>query len=420
MSEIPLRDHESFAVSKNGMGGSKVVLVTGASGYVGQHLVDNLAKERPELKLVGLFGGLDTFAAEFDSKCICRQVDLADRAAVTTLLKEVKPDVIVHLAAISSPAKCASDPDGSRKVNECMALIDGLPAGADFVFLSTDQVYEGTSPPYTETSKASPVNVYGESKLAFEKALRAKLPSRSVCLRSSLILGPPTPGQCRKQSFLQFCDEKLAAGEPTDFFADEWRSVVAVEDVVAVLRFMIDGGVAESPGVFNMGGPNRLSRADVAFAVCERRQHSRDALRAVARSSVVVDGPRSPPDISMDSSRLTAATGVAFCPLETMLDSAFPKKADETETGLPKWLDELLKPGVSQGVFSTLKACLVGLVLTLCVMLALLEDPTLRMHISIFLGMSVILLLLVIWFVGELQKAMAEEKAQEALSKKAE
>ena len=101
-------------------------------------------------------------------------------------------------------------------------------------------------------------------------------------------------------------------------------------------------------------------------------------------------------------------------------DSGRAARADETETGLPQWLDELLKPGVSQGVFSTLKACLVGLVLTLCVMLALLEDPTLRMHISIFLGMSVILLLLVIWFVGELQKAMAEEKAQEALSKKAE
>ena len=47
----------------------------------------------------------------------------------------------------------------------------------------------------------------------------------------------------------------------------------------------------------------------------------------------------------------------------------------DTESGLPKWLDELLKPGVSSGVFTTLKATLVGLVLTLCVLLVFLEDP---------------------------------------------
>ena len=61
-----------------------------------------------------------------------------------------------------------------------------------------DQVYDGLAAPYTETSAAAPVNVYGQSKLSFERALTAALPSRSVCLRSSLILGPPTPGRCRK------------------------------------------------------------------------------------------------------------------------------------------------------------------------------------------------------------------------------
>ena len=83
----------------------------------------------------------------------------------------------------------------------------------------------------------------------------------------------------------------------------------------------------------------------------------------------------------------------------------------EESTGLPKWLDELLKPGVSSGVFLTLKLCLVGLVLVLALMLCVLTDSTVRLHVSIFLGMSVMLLFLVIWFVGELQKAMADEKA---------
>ena len=95
------------------------------------------------------------------------------------------------------------------------------------------------------------------------------------------------------------------------------------------------------------------------------------------------------------------------------MDTVATAAAEDEDSGLPKWLDELLKPGVSQGVFTTLKVCLVGLVLTLCMMLAVLEDATIRMHVSIFLIMSLVLLALVIWFFGELAQAMAEQKAAE-------
>ena len=50
-------------------------------------------------------------------------------------------------------------------------------------------------------------------------------------------------------------------------------------------------------------------------------------------------------------------------------------EAAEENTGLPKWLDDLLKPGVSNAVFVTLKSCLVGLVLVLAFMLSVLQDP---------------------------------------------
>ena len=106
----------------------------------------------------------------------------------------------------------------------------------------------------------------------------------------------------------------------------------------------------------------------------------------------------------------------------------------EDDLGLPGWLNDLLKPGVGQGVFTTLKVSLLCLVLTLCMLLMYISDEvharpacasfllrahadptaracvqTARLHLSIFLGMAILLLILVVWFIGELQKAEAEE-----------
>jgi FtsH-binding integral membrane protein len=90
-------------------------------------------------------------------------------------------------------------------------------------------------------------------------------------------------------------------------------------------------------------------------------------------------------------------------------DAQVTKPAEEEGSGLPKWLDDMLKPGVSQGIFTTLKASLVGLVLVLSCLLYVITDDHIRLHVSIFLGMSVVLLVLVIWFVGELQKEQAAQ-----------
>ena len=70
----------------------------------------------------------------------------------------------------------------------------------------------------------------------------------------------------------------------------------------------------------------------------------------------------------------------------------------------------MLKPGVSNGIFNTLKLSLILLVPTLVALLAVMTDPTVRLHLIIFLGVSVILLVVVVWFIGELRKAEKEQQ----------
>uniref|UniRef100_A0A7S4C122 Uncharacterized protein n=1 Tax=Chrysotila carterae TaxID=13221 RepID=A0A7S4C122_CHRCT len=82
--------------------------------------------------------------------------------------------------------------------------------------------------------------------------------------------------------------------------------------------------------------------------------------------------------------------------------------------GLPSWLEELMAPGVGQGVFVTLKLSLVALIVCLLGLLYVIKDPEIRIHLYVFLAMSAVLMVLVIWFVGELQTAKAAKKGAKA------
>src|SRR3954447_719133 len=132
------------------------VLITGAGGQLGTDLVD-------------AFEGHEVVALPR------LQLDVADRDQVLQAAGATRPDVIVHAAAWTAVDAGESDRDramavnalGSRHVGEAGALV-----GAHVVAVSTDYVFDGTSPePYTEWDEPNPQSVYGFSKLAGEREL---------------------------------------------------------------------------------------------------------------------------------------------------------------------------------------------------------------------------------------------------------
>ena len=88
-----------------------VVLITGASGYLGQHLLQRLANNA-RYSLHGTYSGNPSFVEDWDGAAVCHKVAMDDPRAIAALMDKVRPDVVVHLAAISSPAKA----EGIRSV----------------------------------------------------------------------------------------------------------------------------------------------------------------------------------------------------------------------------------------------------------------------------------------------------------------
>ncbi|EEC74279.1 hypothetical protein OsI_09525 [Oryza sativa Indica Group] len=179
------------------------------------------------------------------------------------------------------------------------------------IHLSTDQVYEGVKSFYKEDDETLPVNMYGKSKVAAEKFIIEQCSNYAI-LRSSIIYGPQTISPVAKSLPIQWMDSVLSQGQQVQFFNDEFRCPVYVKDMVDVVLSLTKSWLADGKAVqvlLNVGGPDRVSRLQMAESVADVRGYSHSIIKSVSASSVD-RGVASPPDISMDITKLTQMLGI--------------------------------------------------------------------------------------------------------------
>lgn len=319
------------------------LILTGASGYLGQHLLaqwithgvlpPSSSSSVVQFQITALYHKSESFPSavkEFreqnPQRCgisgvTVRSFDLTDRGHIDSLVESTKGAaavVVVHSAALSSPRACQADPEVAKAINVPKSFLDAFSSTsatpASILALSTDQVYDGKQPSgslYTEdeTKGLNPVNVYGRTKLELEDHLSKSSSAVSVALRSSIILGPPAPidPACAHGTFLDFCQSRGHAGEATTFFTNEYRSVVRVDKVASTLSGLVarclptttTPSTSLPSKVYNMGGPFRVNRMELAAAVFDKFGYDPSLLLEAEQTS-----PMSPLDISMDSSGL--------------------------------------------------------------------------------------------------------------------
>ena len=103
------------------------------------------------------------------------RLDLLDFSAVEKFLDgEVGVDVVVHAAACCNVADVSADPERARRVNVDASINLGKlcsSRGIHFIFISTNYVFDGKTPPYAPNSPTGPVNDYGRQKVDTERAL---------------------------------------------------------------------------------------------------------------------------------------------------------------------------------------------------------------------------------------------------------
>jgi UDP-glucose 4-epimerase len=254
-------------------------IVTGGAGFIGSNLVDALLDQGAEVDVVdtlvtGRRANLE--AGAFDRGARLHEVDITDAAALTSLVGDIAPDVIFHLAAQIDVRKSIDDPAFDAAVN-VVGTINVLAAAhaagvGRVVNTSTGGAIYGDADviPSPESTEPLPMAAYGQSKFCAERYLGwyGRLYEQSnVTLRLGNVYGPRQDPHGEAGVVAIFCGLLREGGTPT-IFGDgrQTRDYVYVGDVV---RAQLAAAEARVTGEINVGTGRESTVLDIVDALRE-------------------------------------------------------------------------------------------------------------------------------------------------------
>ena len=295
-------------------------LVTGATGFAGSHLVDELLTRAPQVAAWAHRGGART-PGTADARVRWTSVDLLDRAAVRDALAEARPSVVYHCAGIAHVGESWTAPARALRVNALGThhVLEGArEAGLTCPVLVTGSalVYRPSTQPLREDDPIGPADPYGVSKLAQEMlALRAQHAPVFVA-RPFNHAGPRQAPSYSTSSFArQIAEIEAGLSAPTLRVGnlDSRRDITDVRDTVRAYVAMVERGHPARP--YNVCSGNAYRVRDLL-----------DALVSLARVPIAIEvdparlRPSDNPVIAGDRSRITSETGWApAIPIERTL-----------------------------------------------------------------------------------------------------
>ncbi len=156
------------------------VLVLGASGRVGREVYDLLRRVYPQV--------MGTSFSSEDEDLI--KLDVTQDGEVDALLNRLKPDVVVYAAGVAGVEEAEKDKARAELLNVSVPERIAQTFPGQMVYFSTDYVFDGTEAPYKPKAETKPLNFYGETKVAGEKAVLSK--TGNTVIRLGWVYGSKT------------------------------------------------------------------------------------------------------------------------------------------------------------------------------------------------------------------------------------
>lgn len=274
----------------------KKILVTGANGLLGQHLLAQLIEQgfeaiglgRGEARLPFAPGSYKYF-----------NVDIATELSVHKVFAEVQPDIVVHAAAMTQVDECELNQEVCERINvqgTSHVIVNAEQYSRKIIYVSTDFVFDGEKGDYSEEDQMGPVSWYGFTKMQAESLIETcDMPWAIV--RTCLVYGNTLSGT--RSNIINWVKENLSAGKPIKVVSDQVRTPTYIDDLVNGIMLIIE---KSAEGTFHISGKDVLTPYDMALKTADLHGLDASLITKVDASTFSQPGRR-PAKTNFDISR---------------------------------------------------------------------------------------------------------------------
>lgn len=286
-------------------------LVTGSAGLIGDQLVLDLVQSGKTV--------YSCYHENNPKNGILTKLDLLNSNEISTTINKIKPDTIIHLAALTDVEKCERNSTLAHLVNTKSTEIiakESKQIGSHLIYLSTDYVFDGKKGMYDESDFPNPINQYGKSKFSGEKSIELFASKWSI-LRTSTPFG----FHFKKKTFPIWLLESIQNKKKFYALDDQFTSPTYVPNLS---KMIIEIALKQLEGTFHLSGSTRISRYEFAKKILKKLSLNNSLVNPVKTDSMEWKALR-PHDSSLDVSKANTILTIKPASLESSLDDYVPR-----------------------------------------------------------------------------------------------
>ncbi|MFX0132118.1 MAG: dTDP-4-dehydrorhamnose reductase [Candidatus Hodarchaeota archaeon] len=233
-------------------------LITGGSGLLGSKIAATATRNGYKV-----YSGYKKHKAIYGAPI---KLDICDKQEVIEAFAKIKPQAVIHAAALTNVDRCEEDQklawkvnvEGTRNILESSVLHNAF-----FIYVSTDYVFSGEEGMYKETDRPDPINNYGLTKLEAERMVRDS--SLEWCIaRPSVIYGSTLA--TGKVNFALWILNNLKQGKPVKIITDQWVSPTLNTNLAEMILEVMERRLL---GLYHLAGATPLNRYEYASLIAE-------------------------------------------------------------------------------------------------------------------------------------------------------
>jgi len=289
--------------------GIRKILVTGSAGLIGTQVVKDLLENNFEV--------YSCYNETKPKSGIITHLDLSKEREIIDTINKIKPNVIIHLAAITDVELCEKEIELAKKINTDATEILAKEAEKNEIFLmymSTDYVFDGRIGMKKEKDETNPINIYGKTKLEGEKILK-KISTPNIIVRTSTPFGRHST----KISFPFWIKKNIALKKEIKIIMDQYTSPSYVPDISKMIIEIINKRIT---GIIHIAGSNRISRYEFALMVAKKMNYDGVEIKPIKMKQMNWNAQR-PIDSSLDITKSEKLLKIKPKQLEDIIELLF-------------------------------------------------------------------------------------------------